>query len=205
MYMKKIILLLYSIIATSILVSCNNNQPITGIENGHMWVDLGLSVKWAKYNIGADSAKIKGYTFYNKSLPNNITNPTIVNDTVVIGIKDDDANQEWGGKWRSPSASEIQELIDNCTWNWSNENGIYGYKVTSNIKGFEGSSIFLPCNLDGFEGYFGIYWTNSIHFVKEYKDGEYRWGCLKFDEVMYFVDEDFEFFSGLIRPVCAIE
>ena len=27
--------------------------PATGTENGHEWVDLGLSVKWATCNVGA--------------------------------------------------------------------------------------------------------------------------------------------------------
>lgn len=37
--------------------------PTTGRENGHEWVDLGLSVKWASCNVGAGSPE--GYGDYN--------------------------------------------------------------------------------------------------------------------------------------------
>ena len=37
-------------------------KPTTGTENGHSWVDLGLSVKWATCNIGA--WKPEGYGNY---------------------------------------------------------------------------------------------------------------------------------------------
>lgn len=34
--------------------------PTTGMANGHEWVDLGLSVKWATCNIGAKDPTDKG-------------------------------------------------------------------------------------------------------------------------------------------------
>lgn len=43
----------------------------------------------------------------------------------------------WGRGWRMPTKKEMQELVDKCTWTWSNE--YYGYRVT----GKNGHSIFL--------------------------------------------------------------
>ena len=51
-------------IISQIIISCNNDKDeennsieddmtITGVENGHEYVDLGLSVSWATCNIGA--------------------------------------------------------------------------------------------------------------------------------------------------------
>ena len=34
-----------------------------GCNNGHEWVDLGLSVKWATCNVGADSPECYGEYF----------------------------------------------------------------------------------------------------------------------------------------------
>lgn len=32
-----------------------NQEVLSGEENGYMWVNLGLSVKWATMNVGATS------------------------------------------------------------------------------------------------------------------------------------------------------
>ena len=82
-----------------------------------------------------------------------------------LELDDDAVNANWGGDWRMPSDEEVAELIDNCTWIWTTQNGVNGYKVISEING---NSIFLPAagsNTDeglysaGLEGY---YWTSSL-------------------------------------------
>ena len=52
----------------------------------------------------------------------------------------DAATANWGGSWRMPKSTELKELIDNCTWTWTTQNGVNGYKVI----GTNGNSIFLP-------------------------------------------------------------
>ena len=68
------------------------------MHNGVEAVDLGLSVKWASFNIG------------NVSVPQNSG----------IGIKTnfegDCAQRFWGGSWRMPTEEEFQELIEKCEW-----------------------------------------------------------------------------------------
>lgn len=67
-----------------------------------------------------------------------------------------------------PTDAEWTELIDNCTWTWTTQNGVKGYKVRSNKTGYTDNWIFLPAAgyryddyLDdvGFNGY---YWSSSL-------------------------------------------
>ena len=54
--------------------------------------------------------------------------------------KFDAARSLWGENWRLPLRFEIDELINQCQWEWTSVNGTMGYKVT----GKNGNSIFLP-------------------------------------------------------------
>ena len=51
----------------------------------------------------------------------------------------------------------MNELVNNCKWEWSQINGINGYKVT----GTNGNSIFLPAGEIGQEGAVLAYWTST--------------------------------------------
>lgn len=53
----------------------------------------------------------------------------------------DAARYNWGGRWRLPTKAEWQELVDNCTWIWTKQEGQDGYMVTSEKNGV---GIFLP-------------------------------------------------------------
>ena len=126
----------------------------------HSYVDLGLSVKWATCNIGAETPEEYGEFFaWGEVEPKenyswitykwcNTTGSTltkyntkssygIVDNKTQLDISDDAASANWGGDWRMPTAAEWEELRRECTWTWSN----IGYKVTSDING---KSIFLP-------------------------------------------------------------
>ena len=60
------------------------------------------------------------------------------------------------------------ELLDNCTWTWTKQNDMCGYKVVSKKPGFTDKSIFLPAagcrrsNLYEGVGYGGNYWSSSL-------------------------------------------
>ena len=155
-------------------------------------VDLGLSVKWASFNLGTDRPEGPGYYFAwgeteKKSIYNwgtykycqdaNYRLTTKYCDDSMWGYPDnkyildsddDAATVMWGSDWRTPSTDEMRELIENCTWVWTTENGVEGYRVTSNITGYTDQSIFLPAaGTSGVDhqmgvGLFGHYWTNSI-------------------------------------------
>lgn len=126
--------------------------PFTGTLNGHDWVDLGLpsGLKWATCNVGANSPE--GYGNYyawgetsTKSSYTEANSTTYGKDMSDIGgnAAYDVARKQWGSSWRLPTKAEFEELLDedNCTWEWTTQSGINGYKVTSKING---ASIFMP-------------------------------------------------------------
>ena len=140
--------------------------------NGHEYVDLGLSVKWATCNVGAENpwdygdyfawgeTEVKEYTE-----DNSITYKIEMSE--ISGNPEyDAARAKWGGTWRMPAHDETLELLEECTWEWVEEQGVPGYKVT----GLNGNTIFLPAGgyYDGFDssepynfGTRGYYWSST--------------------------------------------
>lgn len=142
--------------------------------NGYEYVDLGLpsGLKWASYNIGADTPEEYGdYFAWGEISPKaeyigeNCITWDIDMEDISGDVDYDAATANWGGAWRMPLRSEMQELKDNCTWEWSSQNGVAGYKVT----GPNGNHIFLPAagGRDGVSpvgaGTFGLYWGSTPH------------------------------------------
>ena len=138
-----------------------------GIENGYGYVDLGLSVKWATYNVGANSPEEYGnyYAWGETTTKTSYTEENCSTYGKSIGSiagnsTYDVARALWGGGWRLPTKEEFEELRDRCTWNWTTYKGVNGYKVT----GPNGNSIFLPAagwfgaSLSG-RGTLGYYWS----------------------------------------------
>lgn len=107
-------------------------------------VDLGLSVKWAKYNVGASSATEMGglYGFGDVTGVLTSINPGDYgnegNDTYKT-LKDV-AAVAYQNKATLPSASDWEELFNKCTLDWTEVDGVQGFNVT----GPSGNSIFLP-------------------------------------------------------------
>ena len=154
-------------------------------------VDLGLSVKWASFNVGASkpfnsgyffawgevnaksvfswdsySLRISGSNMYNAVFSKyNSGSTSVLNKLELV---DDVAHNLWLGDWRIPTKDEFDELINNCVWSWTKVEGVDGYKIVSKKTGFEQNSIFLPAV--GFmqrkvvqnNGSRGCYWTSSI-------------------------------------------
>ncbi len=130
-------------------------------------VDLGLSVKWAPWNIGSDRPEIYG-GFYGWGDPTgklHSENPDdypIKDEPGTISIKDL-AMAKWGINWHTPTKEQMEELINGCTWEWTQMTGTRGYRVT----GPNGNSIFLPAggHRQGESRKFpeseGYYWTST--------------------------------------------
>lgn len=145
------------------------------------FVDLGLSVKWASKNMGSETASDKGYYYQWGALTgstacswdNYFDNPygesgdwvgcTKVTDDIV-STSYDVVSHYYNGSARMPSADEMQELVDKCTWTWTTLDGVSGYEVT----GPNGATIFLPATgqIDGSgvsnAEQYGGYWSGSI-------------------------------------------
>ena len=155
--------------------------------NGHYYVDLGLSVKWATCNVGASSPGEYGayYAWGETETKTNFNKRNyrftidykgeefskyvihsrrdLVDNKTCLELSDDVASAEWGGSWRMPTSAEWQELL-RCSWTWSEEGGHKGFKVT----GKNGNSIFLPAAGRRVDSDFvhlgsrGSYWTSTL-------------------------------------------
>jgi len=154
---------------------------------------------------------------YTKYIPECVPNPQNLNDNKFeLDNEDDAATMLWKGKWRMPTESEFLELQDNkkCTWKWytkgnSEFNGTAGFKVTSIVKGYEGTYIFLPAagmklhesSTDCFKDEYLFYWSKSlISFACKYEDPY----ALCFNSELRAFDDDYSYsrYSGMsVRPV----
>ena len=157
-------------------------------------VDLGLSVKWASMNVGADVPTDAGCYFawgetadkegsswssyrhasgdmyFMTKYNTNKTFGAIDGKTVLERI-DDAAYTWWGNDWRMPTVDEFRELYNNCDWVWTTQDGMNGYLVKSRVNE---NSIFLPAvgyyRRNGYIliGEFGYYWSCSLHTTHAY-------------------------------------
>lgn len=105
-------------------------------------IDLGLSIKWASFNLGATKASEAGWLVGWADPTGIITSeqldyyPKRVYTSDIINTDFDIAHAMWGDQWRLPSQHEMEELINNCTWEKTDS----GYTV----KGANGNQILLP-------------------------------------------------------------
>lgn len=129
-------------------------------------VDLGLSVKWAKFNIGAESETELGGRFgfgdVTGTMTTTITQEYPSSDIYKSNL--DVATRAYGGKLTLPTAEQFKELFSSCTKEWTTVDGVAGCKLT----GPNGNSIFLPAagsrtiNEISGEGVEGLYATGSL-------------------------------------------
>lgn len=124
-------------------------------------VDLGLSVKWADHNVGASSESEVGGQYMWGDPTGTATNGTytIPSLTNISGTQYDIATKQWGGEWRLPTYDEINELIQNSTYQWTTRNGVEGGLFTSKKAGYTNKSIFMPKYYGGDQG--GSVWTGT--------------------------------------------
>lgn len=122
-------------------------EPSQEYKDTPVPVDLGLSVKWANFNVGASCAEEAGvpyawgetvekteFSYYNYKWKGEWHLPK------VLPLENDVASVSYGGKWRTPTKDEWQELIDNCHQGIEYVQGVKGWLFT----GKNGRSIFLP-------------------------------------------------------------
>lgn len=127
---------------------------------------------WVNYKFGKDYGALTKYcnnANYGKDNYTDVTNPAIGRELKTLLLEDDAANVKWGGKWRMPTQTQIQELIANTDNAWvSNYNGtgVNGYKFSS--KTDASKHIFLPAD-GSYENtatpYIdsrGYYWSSSL-------------------------------------------
>ncbi len=146
--------------------------------NGHEFVDLGLSVKWATCNIGAEKPEDYGdYFAWGETEPKRTYSNSTYKYCIkklfsskysdigecISGSEFDAARANWGGNWRMPTIEEFEELVNKCSWEWTNINGHNGHIIT----GPNGKKIFLPVS-GSYQNYItrnetsGYYWSPSL-------------------------------------------
>ena len=188
------------LVALAVIARLSTSQPASAsssssnVINGHEYVDLGLSVKWADRNVGASSPSDYGSYFAwgetstksdyswdtyrwckgtEESMTKYCTNSKYgtVDNRKVLESSDDVARVKWGGSWRMPTKEEFKELCDKCIWTWTTQGGHDGYKVT----GPNGNSIFLPAaghryDTDFYDrGSDGYYWSATLYEYYSYR------------------------------------
>lgn len=110
------------------------------------YVDLGLSVKWGTVNMGTTDLRPYGWYWTWED---------------ALDIWPEDGS-------RLANKAEWNELLDYCTWEWTEQDGKTGYLITSNIEGYKDRSIFLPASgwlQDGNimrQHSYGSYWSSSM-------------------------------------------
>ena len=139
-------------------------------NNGFEYVDLGLpsGTLWATMNVGASKPSDSGLYFqwgdtvgytaeqvgtgdgqkkfdsdwndYKWGVYPNFTKYTTTGAT--LELEDDAAHAHMGGEWHMPSPTQINELINNTTSEWTTLDGVNGRLFTSKKDGTK--SIFIP-------------------------------------------------------------
>lgn len=173
--------------ATTLDINFKNGEKIQNMisEGGNMdffncdedleMVDLGLSVKWAKKNVGASSTTETGDYFYWGDTIQVVEGDYNHSDYYGDWLKDHiaktkfDVAYKYSGKnWRMPTKDECQELIEKCEWREVTFDGTSGYLVIGPNKNY----IFLPFtgyyyNYQFYSGDVVMYWTDSNNLAMQ--------------------------------------
>ncbi|MBO4850098.1 MAG: dockerin type I repeat-containing protein [Prevotella sp.] len=120
--------------AVNIILEGSSHNPAGCPDNNHPhMIDLGLpsGTKWSCCNVGADAPEELG-ELHRLHIDDN------------INYTYDKAD---GGK-QTPDITQIAEILDNCTIEWVNNNGVDGAKIT----GPNGSYVFMPTMTNNYTG-----------------------------------------------------
>ena len=166
-------------------------QPVEVLT--HEYVDLGLpsGLLWATCNVGADSPEDYGdYFAWGETQPKSTYNWStyqycndyyntltkycnnsgygyngFTDNLTTLLPEDDAATANWGDGWRMPTNEEWQELYNNTTVTWTQQNGVNGRLFTA----ANGNSLFLPAagyrggvSLNG-AGTLDYCWSSSLY------------------------------------------
>ena len=191
----------------------------SGVSDGREYVDLCLpsGTLWATCNVGANSPEEYGdYFAWGETEPKGTYNWSTYkwcngsNDTMTkyctdssygyngftdgkteLDPEDDAATANWGSGWQMPSLEQMEELYNssNTTTEWTQQNDVNGYKITSNSNG---NSIFLPA-----KGGSSSYWSRSLN--ADYSNSAYYLGIYSRGIETY--DNAFRCNKNSVRPV----
>ncbi len=184
-------------------VMVTSENTLANSPNGHEAIDLGLpsGTKWASCNVGTTTPEAYGcYFAWGETTEKEVFGwDTYIHcdgskDTChdlgesISGTEYDVANMKWGGNWQMPTLEQLEELLDNCDYEWMTREGIEGGLLTSKINGniifFPAAGIYYGPRL-GYRGEFGHYWLGtqdwndsfcafSLRFYRNYAGWNYN-------------------------------
>lgn len=189
-------------------------------ENHPHAIDLGLpsGTKWCCCNVGASlpdeyggyyawgETNEKSYYYWdNYAYINSATGQFIDIGSDIAGTQYDVARVRMGAPWQMPTKEQIQELIDCCTWQWTQRWPLHGEVDGQLVTGPNGGQIFLPAAgerwTDDFghdhlssEGRIGGYWSSSLLSYKVF--------VLWFSPNFWNLNALFQYEGLPVRPVC---
>ncbi len=189
-------------------------------QPAYVAVDLGLSVKWATFNVGAVNTWEPGDCFaWGETVPKSssgswetyfdttdggTTFATFHNGDggmTVLDADHDVAHVTWGGNWRMPTKEEWNELLlsnDKCEYTTVSIRGMKGMKVTSKVNG---NAIFLPYAADG-SGDSGKYWSSSLSSADDGKTIDAKAFAFAFSDDHVASPANYRTSVYSVRPVC---
>ena len=106
------------------------------------------------YNYNSNNSYSKSYydlstykwnnSSYYISLTKYCTNSShgTVDNKTSLDPDDDAAIQNWGGAWRMPTEEELEELINNCYWVWTNGYEYYNPNTSSIVQSLNGYIVY---------------------------------------------------------------
>lgn len=200
--------------------SCTKNSTTeptpTPVQTPEM-VDLGLSVKWASFNLGATKpeesgryfawADVAGQTWDGSSWSGGgfgTFHTYLVDNKGNLNLEYDAANKLLGNNWRMPTKAELEELINNCTRKWTtnyNNTGVAGSVFTSKKAGYTDNSIFLPAaGAGGKDGLYyasttGHYWSSTVDSLNN------SWYLVFYSSINVNMETNYRSNGLPIRPV----
>ena len=151
-------------------------------EHEYVDLGLPSGTLWAKMNVGATKPEDYGYIFawgeintksifdldtykwfksvgyYDYGYTKYCTMSSygyhgFVDNKTELDTEDDAAFCNWSPSWRIPTKEQLLELYNECSWQWTQRNGVNGQLVT----GPNGNSMFLPA-----QGSSGNYCSRSL-------------------------------------------
>ena len=178
------------------------------------YVDLGLSVKWATYNLGASKVSEQGdlfswgetstkskFTWGNYVYANGTSSSVMDIGKDISGTQYDAAKALWGEDWRMPTEEEFNELLEKCSFTSKTIDGVKGGLFT----GPNGNSIFIPyagCSYDGTtvgKNTRALYWTSTLTTSKQKATAFY------ITDNKPFMSYGYRRSGFSIRPVCSVK
>lgn len=185
-------------------------------NNGHEFVDLGLSVKWASCNLGAQKPyeigswfswgetspkkrfKMSDYSYYRGFWANNSPLEYNMDDQITtLQLCNDAARAKMGGDWRIPTSQEWNELLNECQIKQTLKGTVKGFVFT----GPSGNSIFFPCS--GFKTADKVCSSDKVCLWSSVLDESNRWyaGVAEIGASLIRIAAYVRYYGLPIRPV----